>query len=82
MDVGVIIAMTLMYLIIINGMLGGMLYCSVEYPFILPSDLYKDTNMNWFGAISVYLMTFIAFAPWCIIRFVVWLYTVGKEDKQ
>ena len=82
MDLGLLIAMTIMYLILINGMLGGMLYSTVEYPFVLPSDIYKNTNVNWFGAIFIYLLTFIAFAPWCILKFIVWICTVGREEKE
>ena len=82
MDLGLLIAMILMYLVIINAMLGGMLYCSIEYPFVLPSDIYENTNVNWFGAIFIYLLTFIAFAPWYILKFIVWVCTVGREDKE
>lgn len=82
MGLNLIIACILMYLILINGMLGGMLYSAVDYPFVLPSDIYENTNVNWFGAIFIYLLTFITFAPWCILKFIVWVCTVGREDKE
>ena len=81
MDIRLLIAIITLYLFLINGTFGGILFCSIEYPFVLPSDIYENINVNWFGAIFIYILTFIVFAPWCILKFIVWICTVGREDS-
>ena len=77
--VGMLIALITLYVLIINGLIGFSIFNECDYPYVLPSDIYEESNMNWFGAIICYILTLIIFAPWVITRFITWLFTVGRK---
>lgn len=44
-----------------------------------PADIYYSIEVNWFGAIALYVL-YMVFCPlWWLICFVAFLFTVGRK---
>lgn len=58
--------------------LGDMKVC-----LLTPSEIYENTNLNWFGCIFIWFLEFIINPiMWiciAIINFIKWLFTVGRK---
>ena len=51
-----------------------------NFPFFYtPKDLYRCTEMNWFGCIMVYIILFPFGFVFEIGGFLRWLFTVGRK---
>ena len=50
-----------------------------ETIFYTPKSIYKETNMNWFGVIIVYILIFPFSFIFAIGGFLKWLFTVGRK---
>ena len=44
-----------------------------------PGEIYSKSNVNWFGAIFLYILYFCAVPICAVIAFMVWLCTVGRK---
>ena len=59
--------------------LGDMKIC-----LLTPSEIYENTNLNWFGCIFVWFLEFlinpIMWICITIVKIVKWLFTVGRKD--
>ena len=44
-----------------------------------PADIRKNSNLNWFGAIFIYILWFITVPLYAIIGFVRWISAVGRK---
>lgn len=47
--------------------------------FYTPKSIYEESNMNWFGAIIVYILIFPFSFVFAIGGFLRWLFTVGRR---
>lgn len=84
MDIGVILIFVLYCLITALLALGWedltkLSHNDVE-EYITPASLYRTYKVNYFGAIMLYILWFIASPLSCIISFVAWLCAVGRKD--
>lgn len=50
-----------------------------DYPFLLPTTIYKNNSVNRFGAVFLYILYFITTPLWAILTFFIWLCTVGRD---
>lgn len=87
----------IMLLVIIWCITGYIESNYIDYT-LTPLSLYKNTKLNWFGTIFIYLLISIAspilflakiiyktlfsvaFITVFIVRFIKWLFTVGRRD--
>ena len=49
------------------------------YPCITPKHIYEGLEVNWFGAILLYIIYFICVPIFAILSFIYWLCTVGRK---
>ena len=47
--------------------------------FYIPLSIYKETRMNWFGTIIIYILIFPFSFILAIGGFLRWLFTVGRK---
>lgn len=58
----------------------GIGFCSDnKYPFLLPKNIYDEYNVNWFGAMFIYLVYLASTPLYAIGTFFWWLCTVGRK---
>ena len=54
--------------------------------YFFPTVLYKKTNMNIFGcivcSILLFAINYLYCSIYCILRFIYWLFTVGKKERK
>ena len=48
--------------------------------FYTPATIYKLTEMNWFGCITIYILLFPIAFIFEIGGFLRWLFTIGRKD--
>lgn len=48
--------------------------------FYTPKTIYKETEMNWFGCIVIYILLFPIGFVYEIGGFLKWLFTVGRKN--
>lgn len=46
------------------------------WPWLLPNTIYDSINVNWFGAIFLYILYFVTTPVWAIGTFIYWCCTV------
>lgn len=46
---------------------------------ITPSDVHNCNNVNWFGAVVLWLLFFVINPFFFIAHFIVWIFTVGRD---
>lgn len=51
-----------------------------ETIFYTPKSIYEECNINWFGAIIIYILIFPFSFILSIGGFLKWLFTVGRKD--
>ena len=84
----------IMYPIIIGiGTIVDIIMCACDMGILIPSDIYENTKLNWFGSWFLYIL-FIICSPFTfILRLLVisvfflivgikWLFTVGREEDD
>ena len=47
--------------------------------FLSPNVIYRNTKLNYIGAIAVSVLAFVISPIWYIIGFLCWLFTVGRK---
>lgn len=52
---------------------------SDDYPFLLPTTIYKNNSVNWFGAIFLYILYCLTTPIWAVITLFIYLCTVGRD---
>lgn len=69
------------------NVLGMLLTCLITIPknrgepeyFLLPSTIYRMFDVNWFGAILLYILYFVTQPYTAIFTVIHWLCTVGRR---
>ena len=76
-----IIFISLAYIFISHFICAFILYMINEnLPlFYTPNDIYRKTEMNWFGCIVIYVLLFPIGFVYEIGGFLRWLFTVGRK---
>lgn len=50
---------------------------------LTPSEIYENTNLNWFGCVFVWFLEFVInpfmWIGITMVKTIVWLFTVGRE---
>jgi len=47
-----------------------------------PADIHKTINVNWFGAVVIFLCYLVSTPIYCIIGLLIWLCTVGRKRND
>ena len=50
--------------------------------FFTPKGIYECTTLNWFGAILLYVLCFLAVPFYAIAAFIVWITHVGRRGSE
>lgn len=76
-----IVFISLSYIAISHFISAFILYMINENLPLLytPKDIYKRTEMNWFGCIIIYILLFPIGFVYEIGGFLKWLFTVGRR---
>lgn len=46
---------------------------------LTPAEIYDASELNWFGAVVLYLLAVIIFPAYYIIAFIRFIFTVGRK---
>lgn len=82
MQAGEIIGLILLLLscVFIIHFISAFILYMINLPFFFtPKDIYKKTEMNWFGCIVIYILLFPIAFVYEIGGFLKWLFTVGRK---
>ena len=80
-----LIAILVLYVmaIVIVGIISLLLIDDMKICLLTPNEIYENTNLNWFGCISVWFLEFlinpIMWICITILKFIIWLFTVGRK---
>lgn len=70
--------------VFIMSMLSLLSIEDIKICLLTPSEIYENTNLNWFGCIFVWFLEFIinpiVWIGIAIVKTIVWLFTAGRKD--
>lgn len=80
-----LLAMLVLYVIavVIVSIVSILLLGDVKICLLTPSEIYENTNLNWFGCVFVWFLEFLinpfVWIGITIAKIVKWLFTVGRK---
>ena len=77
---GAIIAAIVVAYVLITFVFGFML-CPKDFDLYTPADIHRNTKLNWFGCIILYILWIIfGFAVWLICS-VYYIFHIGRNSN-
>lgn len=77
---GIILLFVALVIILLNiGMFVLEWKEEIELPNT-PKDIYEEHDVNWFGAVILYLLTIIFLPIIYLFKFIYFIFTVGRKD--
>ena len=80
-----LLAMLVLYVIavIIVSIVSLLLLGDVKICLLTPSEIYENTNLNWFGCVFIWFLEFLinpfVWIGILVVRTAIWLFTVGRK---